>query len=660
MEGPLIAPLCSLCSSVVHRSTACYTEIHTLILSSGQSRVTLGGLEILAGLIHEVSQYTNELNDALEKRPVVSPMTHTTLDTILGRLDSIYGKLNKQIMRLDAQNIDRVEPTYLQAHHNLVGAHSKFVGLLLDIVTMPSAELQMFRLQQNHDVILSITSISERALSCSDIFSAPNFDTNNETNTGVERRTNRLSVLPPPYSEEQDAAHPTVSRTQSHTTMASLGSSNSVGNSTETHSDAVSVGSSLPSNGPRRRISSFTTSLKAMASMVLPKDDVLAHALCNAVLSQDLVQVKGLLAQGTNVNGRDKDGNSPLNYAIQKNDLDIAKLLIYANADIEQTTKVTVLPPLFYALSLGYYEMAKLLITAGADANRARSNYQSTYFVDICRNDSVEKVRFLLENGADPNQSTTLGRVPLIYATRDDRYDISKLLLEHGAKADVGDLSNPTVLSIAVKKGNKDIAKLLLEHGARADSESSSGSRVLADAISAGDAGMITLLLDHKANANISIHRTRVTISQVLESVTASDEDMFPLVQGLARNGAALNSNKPAVRIALELHLPKVLAFLLDNGGDVNTLMAQGEPMLSYSIRERLHEEIAMIIEHGADVNLCDAQGSPPLTYARVYLDLIAEQMLLKLGAVDKQPPKRNTGPGRLNLDTMLATYKSD
>lgn len=136
MEGPLIASLCSLCSSVVHRSTACYTEIHTLILSSGQSRVTLGGLEILAGLIHEVSQYTNELNDALEKRPVVSPMTHTTLDNILGRLDSIYGKLNKQLMRLDGQNIDRVEPTYLQAHHNLVGAHSKFVGLLLDIVTM--------------------------------------------------------------------------------------------------------------------------------------------------------------------------------------------------------------------------------------------------------------------------------------------------------------------------------------------------------------------------------------------------------------------------------------------------------------------------------------------------------------------------------------------
>lgn len=407
-------------------------------------------------------------------------------------------------------------------------------------------------------------------------------------------------------------------------------------------------------------MASFTTSLKAMASMVLPKDDVLAHALCNAVLSQDLVQVKGLLAQGSNVNGRDKDGNSPLNYAIQKNNLDIAKLLIYANVDVEQTTKVTALPPLFYALSLGYYEMAKLLITAGADANRARSNYQSTYFVDICRNDSVEKVRFLLENGADPNQSTTLGRVPLIYATREDRYDVSKLLLEHGAKADVGDLSNPTVLSIAVKKGNKDIAKLLLEHGGRADSESSSGSRVLADAINAGDAGMITLLLDHEANANISIHRTRVTISQVLESVTASDDDMFPLVQGLARNGAALNNDKPAVRIALELHLPKVLGFLLDNGGDVNTLMAQGEPMLSYSIRERLHEETAMIIEHGADVNLCDAQGSSPLTYARVYLDLIAEQMLLKLGAVDKQPPKRNNGPGRLNLDAMLATYKSE
>lgn len=360
------------------------------------------------------------------------------------------------------------------------------------------------------------------------------------------------------------------------------------------------------------------------------------------------------------MNGRDKDGNSPLSYAIQTNNLDIAKLLIYRNADLEQTTKIITLPPLFYALSLEHYEMAKLIIKAGADANRAKSNYQTTYFVEVCRNDSTEKVRFLLDNGADPNQSTALGRVPLIYAVRDDAYDVAKLLLEHGAKADVGDLSNPTVLSIAIKKGNRDMAKLLLEYGARADSESSSGGRVLTDAITADDAEMAILLLDHKANTNISIHRSRLTISYVLENVTASDETMLRLVQGLARNGAIINGDKPAVRTALEMHLPKVLEFLLGNGANVNTRMAEGEPMLSYSIRERRHEETAVIIEHGADINLCDAHGSPPLTYARIYLDLIAEQMLLKLGAVEKQPPRRNSGPGRLNLDNMLAVYKSE
>lgn len=96
----------------------------------------MGGLEILAGLIQEVSQYTNELHDALNRQPIISAATYLVLDDVLMRLDSIYGTLNKQLMRLDGDNVDRIEPTYLQVQHNTVVAHGKFVAFLLDNVAL--------------------------------------------------------------------------------------------------------------------------------------------------------------------------------------------------------------------------------------------------------------------------------------------------------------------------------------------------------------------------------------------------------------------------------------------------------------------------------------------------------------------------------------------
>jgi len=84
----------------------------------------------------------------------------------------------------------------------------------------------------------------------------------------------------------------------------------------------------------------------------------------------DIVKVKESLAQGSEVNAKDRDGYTPLSWAVGSGRIDVVKLLIEQGADVNAKERDG-WTPLLSAAKKGHFQIAKLLIEKGADVEMA-------------------------------------------------------------------------------------------------------------------------------------------------------------------------------------------------------------------------------------------------------------------------------------------------
>jgi ankyrin repeat protein len=79
---------------------------------------------------------------------------------------------------------------------------------------------------------------------------------------------------------------------------------------------------------------------------------------------------------------------------------------------------------------------------------------------------NASRVRVLLDEGANPEQSDSLGRTPLLLAVIAHRADLVELLLAHHANPNVSDSSGQTPLQRARLDAQLNIVQLLERAGA--------------------------------------------------------------------------------------------------------------------------------------------------------------------------------------------------
>lgn len=178
-----------------------------------------------------------------------------------------------------------------------------------------------------------------------------------------------------------------------------------------------------------------------------------AAAIHDAAKKGDIAAIAAALDAGANVN--EPDGYAtPLYYAVSRQHLDAAKLLIERGADVNAGSKIGG-PPLMAAVAKNKLELITLLLAHGADPNSTVRG-PTPLHVAVKRG-CLDCVKALVSAGADVNARTAdaVAQTPIHLARFYDYSEISEYLMANGVVLPKPAPIAPKLAAADVEKGRK-------------------------------------------------------------------------------------------------------------------------------------------------------------------------------------------------------------
>lgn len=295
-----------------------------------------------------------------------------------------------------------------------------------------------------------------------------------------------------------------------------------------------------------------------------------------AIQEGQIEVVKHLIELTGEINARcPKSGATGLLIAIENNHPEIIKLLLKNGASpsipLEKTTHYHLSfsvgiecgdTPLHIAIKFNRIDLVKLLLEAEADIEALNKIYDSPLLVATERM-NIEIIEILIKNGAKVNISFSKerfrygGENPLHLAIKFNRIDIVKLLLESKSNVEALNNTNDRPLLVAIEKMQFDIAELLIKNGANVNIFFSQqrfhhrGESPLHLAIKLCNLGLVKCLLDHQANIDVLnsigdtplISAIKYTLMKCYPKIT---ECLFELIKRGANTHHTPNQNLPS------------------------------------------------------------------------------------------------------------------
>lgn len=325
------------------------------------------------------------------------------------------------------------------------------------------------------------------------------------------------------------------------------------------------------------------------------------------------------------VNARAADGTTAVYWAAAKNDLEAAKRLIAAGADVSLASRYGVTPLTLAALN-GNATLMSLLLKAGADPNTALPDGE-TALMTAARTGVVEAVNVLIAAGARLDaKERARGQTALMWASAEGHIDTIRTLVARGADMHARSTAGWTAWLFAVREGRMDAVKALLDLGANvkdvvpstdgrrrpggSSQEAPSGPSALHLAVGSNHFELAAYLLDRGADPNAAgpgwtaLHH----ITWMRKTGQGSNGpgprgsgrlESLELVRTLAAHGANLNARvtrRPSV-------------------GTTALNLIGGTPFF-LAARTADFEMMRVLAELGADPRLPNEDGTTPLMAA--------------------------------------------
>ncbi|KUI54183.1 Ankyrin-1 [Cytospora mali] len=191
---------------------------------------------------------------------------------------------------------------------------------------------------------------------------------------------------------------------------------------------------------------------------------------------------KLLIDSGIDINIQDNTGCTPLHIAARLDCQIIARLLL-AEDDIDvNKASPSDGSPLHRAAIQGNLDMAKLLVDAGADVNHTVRRFHGTPLQCAClaspSEHGKELVEYLIENGADVTAQGSLFGSAVSAAAAISTPEVLKLLLDRGASTNSPDAMGRMPIHLSAKRSYENY-KVILRAGGNANVKDKLGRNVL-------------------------------------------------------------------------------------------------------------------------------------------------------------------------------------
>ena len=185
----------------------------------------------------------------------------------------------------------------------------------------------------------------------------------------------------------------------------------------------------MSTNPMRRGLHGFV----ALCLMAVPVTAQSATPVTDAAMRGDLATLRSVLRGGADVNATQGDGMTALHWASHNGHADVARVLIYAGANLRATTRMGGYTPLILASANGHAEVIEALLQAGADPNATTSTGTTPIHLAAGAG-SAHGVAALLDHGADVNVvESVYEQTPLMFAASNNRTDAMAVLIDRGA-----------------------------------------------------------------------------------------------------------------------------------------------------------------------------------------------------------------------------------
>jgi ankyrin repeat protein len=381
----------------------------------------------------------------------------------------------------------------------------------------------------------------------------------------------------------------------------------------------------------------------------------LRTGLCGVAIAALLsVGGTGAAPNATDVDHRNADGSTPLQWAVYEGNVPEVERLLAAGADVSAANSYGA-TAMGLAAEVGDAAILKLLLAAGADADSPNAEGQ-TALMAVARTGNVEAARMLIDHGATvdarehwggqsalmwasarrhpemmdlliahgadvdarsifrnyqrhvtaegrPKNLDSGGFTPLLYAARENCSACIGVLLAHGADIDLPDPDGVSPLLLAIMNANWDLAKKLIEVGADVDEWDIYGEAPLFTAI-----GLYTRRDGGRASIDPDNTTDGMAIIRMLLDHGANPNMQLTFRPANVNGSTNTRGSTPLIRAANvgDLDLVKLL---LEHGADAKLYMADRQTPIHAVLAGRAPEKRALEIirvlhDAGTDVDV--------------------------------------------------------